>query len=124
MRVMEFSKGSARALALESYPENVDAFAQELPKVEAALRDWKAKHGGRCEVVLFTVVSAPQHHNAIESLIKQVYRDEAALAPLLQSLEVQVALFIDPGGRPVKEYTLAEAAPSKAAKAKPWCRFW
>jgi hypothetical protein len=124
MRVMEFSKGSARALALEFYPESVDAFAQELPKVKAALVDWKAKHGGRCEMVLFTVVSVPEHHTAIESVIQQACHDEAELAPLLQSLAVRVALYIDPDGEAVKEYALAEAAPDSAAEAKPWWRFW
>jgi len=124
MQVMEFSKGPARALALEFYPENVDAFAQELPKAKAALRDWKVKPGGRCEMVMFTVVSALEHHNAIESVIRQVCRDEAELAPLLQSLEVRVALYINPEGEAVKQYVLAEAAPPKAAKAKPWWRFW
>jgi hypothetical protein len=124
MRAMEFSKGPARALALEFYPESVDAFAQELPKAKAALVDWKARHGGRCEMVLFTVVSVPEHHAAIEAMIQQVCRDEAALAPLLQSLEVRVALYIDPDGEAVKEYALAGAAPTEAAEAKPWWRFW
>jgi hypothetical protein len=49
--VMEFGKDSARALALEFYPENVDAFAEELPKAMAALFKWKAKHRDRCEMV-------------------------------------------------------------------------
>ena len=124
MRVMEFSKGRARALALEFYPDNVDAFRRELPKVKPALLNWKAKHGSACEMVMFTVVSAPEHHTAIESVIQQVCRDEAELAPLLDSLEVRVALFINLGGESVKEYALAEAAPAKAAKAKPWWRFW
>jgi len=109
---------------LEFYPENADAFAQELPNVKATLRDWKAKHGGRCEMVLFTVVSAPEHHTAIESMIQQVCHDEAELAPLLQSLEVRVALYINSEGEAVKEYVLAEAAPPKTAKVKPWWRFW
>jgi hypothetical protein len=124
MRVMEFSKGPARALALEFYPENAAAFAQELPKVKAALLDWKAKHGGRCEMVQFTVVSAPEHHTAIESMIQQVCRDKAELAPLLKSLEVRVALFINPEGNAVKEYVLAGTAPAKAANVRPWWRFW
>jgi hypothetical protein len=119
MQVMEFSKGPARALALEFYPENVDAFTRELPKVRPALLDWKAKHGSLCEMVMFTVVSAPQHHTAIESVIQQVCRNEAELAPLLHSLEVRVALFLDPDGESVKEYSLAKAAPVNAAKAKP-----
>jgi hypothetical protein len=124
MLVMEFSKGSARALALEFYPENVGAFTRELPRLKPALLDWKAKHGSACEAVMFTVVSAPEHHTAIESVIQQVCRDEADLAPLLRSLEVRVALFVNPDGEAVKEYSLAEAAPAKAAKAKPWWRFW
>jgi hypothetical protein len=124
MLKMEFFKGPARALALEFYPENVDAFTRELPKVKPALINWKAKHGSRCEMVMFTVVSAPEHHAAIESVIQQVCRDEAELAPLLHSLEVRVALFINPGGEAVRQYSLAEAPLVKAAKAKPWWRFW
>jgi len=53
-----------------------------------------------------------------------VCRDEAELATLLQSLEVRVVLYINPEGEAVKQYVLAEAAPPKAAKAKPWWRFW
>lgn len=124
MLVMEFSKGSSQALALEFYPENVDAFTQQLPNAKAALLHWKAKHGGRCEKVLFTVVSVAEQHIGIESVIQQVCCDEAKLAPLLQSLDVRVALFINPEGEPVKEYALAGAVPARPAKAKPWWRFW
>jgi hypothetical protein len=124
LQVMEFAKGSARALALEFYPEDVDAFTRELPKARLALIDWKAKHGSRCEMVMFTVVSAPQHHSAIESVIQQVCHSEAGLAPLLHSLEVRVALFVDPQGESVKEYSLAKTPPAMAAKAKPWWRCW
>jgi hypothetical protein len=113
MLVMEFSKGPARALGLEFYPENADAFTRELSRVKPALLDWKAKHGSGCEMVMFTVVSAPEHHTAIESVIQQVCRDEAELAPLLHSLEVRVALFSNPEGESVKEYSLAEVAPAK-----------
>jgi len=70
------------------------------------------------------VVSAPEHHTAIESVIQQVCRDEAELAPLLYSLEVRVAFFINPEGEAVKDFSLAQSAPAKAAKAKPWWRFW
>jgi hypothetical protein len=121
---MEFSKGRARALALEFYPDNVDAFRRELPKVKPALLNWKAKHGSGCEMVMFTVVSAPEHHAAIESVIQQVCREEAEVAPLLHSLEVRVAFFINSEGEAVREYSLAEVPLAKAAKAKPWWRFW
>ncbi len=115
MRVMEFSKGPALALAFEFYPENVDAFTRELPKVRPVLLDWKANHGSRCEMIMFTVVSAPQHHTAIESVIQQVCGNESELAPLLHSLEVRVALYIDPDGESVKEYSLTKAAPGEEA---------
>jgi hypothetical protein len=113
--VMEFAKGSAQALALEFYPEDADAFAEEMPKAKAALRKWRAKHGGQCEMVLFTVVSKPEFHSAIESVIQRVCHDETELSPLLQSLEVRVALH-NLKEVIIKEYVLA--------KAKPWWRFW
>jgi hypothetical protein len=124
MLVMEFSKGSAKALALEFYPENAGAFAQELPRAKAALLDWKAKHGSQCAMVMFTVVSVAEHHAAIESLIRHACREKAELAPLLEMLEVRVSLFVDPRGDAVKEYTLATASRPKAVRAKAWWRFW
>jgi hypothetical protein len=56
---------------------------------------------------MVTIVSAPEHHPAIESLIEQVYREERELAPLLQSLSVRVAL-LNERGKPVKEYALGK----------------
>jgi hypothetical protein len=123
MQVMEFSKGSGVALGLSLTPDSADAFAQELRQVKAALLDWQAKHGGRCELVMLTVVSAPEHHPAIESLIEQVYRQEADLAPLLQSLSVQVAL-LNQQGKPVKEYALGKPTAAAPAQPRPWWRFW
>jgi hypothetical protein len=73
--------------------------------------------------LMFTAVSAPEHHTAIESMIQQVCHDEAALAPLVQSLEVRVTV-ANREGDLVKEYVLAKSAPAKAAKAKLWWRFW
>jgi hypothetical protein len=124
MRVMKFCRGPARALALEFYPENVDEFLQELPKAKAALLDWRAEHGDRCEVVLFTTVSRAEHHAAIDSAIQQACRNENELAPLLRSLEVRVAFHIDPERDPVKDYVLAKAVPVAAVRPKPWWRFW
>src|SRR5262245_66622137 len=118
MQVMEFSKGSGSAVALSLAPDSAEAFAQELRQVKAALLDWRAKHGGRCEMAMLTVVSAPENHPAIESLIEQVYREEAELAPLLQSVSVQVAL-LNPRGKPVKEYSLGKPAAGEPAQAKP-----
>lgn len=123
MQVMEFSKGSGSAVALSLAPDDVEAFAQELRQVKAVLLEWRAKHGGRCEMVMLTVVSAPENHTAIESLIEQVYREEAELAPLLQSVNVQVAM-LNPRGKPVKEYTLGKPTAAEPVKPKPWWRFW
>jgi hypothetical protein len=120
---MEFSKGSGSAVALSLAPANADAFAQELREVKAALLKWRDKHGRRCEMVMLTVVSALEHHPAIESLLEQVYSEEAELAPLLQSVSVQVAL-LNAEGKPVKEYALGKATPTAPARPKPWWRFW
>jgi hypothetical protein len=124
MQVMRFSRGSARALALEFHAENVEAFVQELPKAKAALLDWRAKDGTRCEMVLFTVVSASEHHAAIESVIQQICGGKGELDQVLQSLEVRVALFLKDDGQPAKEYIVVKPGQEKAAKAKPWWRFW
>jgi hypothetical protein len=75
-------------------------------------------------MVSFTVVSAPEHHSCIESVIQRVCSDGNEFAPVLQSLEVRVSLFIKADGEPVKEYALAKSAPAEATKAKPWWRFW
>ena len=123
MQAMEFSKGSGSALALSLAPDSVDAFAQEFRQVKAALLDWRSKHGSRCETVMLTVVSAPEHHVGIESLIDHVYREEAELSPLLQAVSVQVAL-LNARGKPVKEYALGKPPAASSPQAKPWWRFW
>lgn len=121
MHVMEFSKGSGSAIALSLAPDDSNAFAQELRQVKAALLDWRAKHGSRCEMVMLTVVTPPEYHPAIESLIAQVYREETELAPLLQAVSVRVAL-LNPQGKPVKKYVLSSLLPQ--TKSRPWWRFW
>ena len=88
MQVMEFSKGRNAALGITLTPESVDAFMAEFRNVKAALLDWRAKHQERCERVMFTVVSAPENHQAIESVLKKVYDDEQELSPLLTSVNV------------------------------------
>jgi hypothetical protein len=102
MQVMEFLKGRNAALGITVAPESVDAFMAEFRNVKAALLDWKAKHQDRCERVMFTVVSAPDNHEVIESVLKQVYEDEHELSPLLKSVNVDVAL-LNARGKPVKE---------------------
>jgi hypothetical protein len=123
MQVMEFSKGRDAALGITVTPESVEAFMAEFRNVKAALLDWKAKHQDRCERVMFTVVSAPENHEAIESLLKQVYEDEQDLSPLLKSVNVDVAL-LNSRGKPVKEYSLGTAQrPTTPAQTKPWWQF-
>src|SRR5262245_28022525 len=122
MQVMEFSKGRNAALGITIAPESIDAFMAEFRNVKVALLDWKAKHQDRCERVMFTVVSSPENHGAIESVLQQVYENEQDLSPLLKSVNVDVAL-LNPRGKPVKEYSLGTATRPTAAK-KPWWRFW
>jgi hypothetical protein len=122
MRAMEFTKGLAHALALEFYPADATAFARELPAAREELSAWRASHGDRCEMVLFTVVAAPEHHAAIESTLAQASRDEANLAPVLRSVEVRVALHVKAEEDPVKQYALAASTTNKPARS--WWRFW
>lgn len=123
MQVMEFSKGSGSALAVTLPIDNPEALNGEFRQVKAAILDWRAKHGPRCEMVMLTVVSAPEHHSDIESIIEKVYREEAELAPILQSLKVQIAL-LNSRGKPVKEYAFEKTASEQTAKPKPWWKFW
>jgi len=123
MQAMEFSKGRDAALGITVAPDSVDAFMAEFPNVKAALLDWKAKHQARCIRVMITVVSAPENHETIESVLKQVYEDEQDLSPLLKSVNVDVAL-LNARGKPVKEYSLGVAQRAASAKGKPWWRIW
>jgi hypothetical protein len=124
MQVMEFSKGRDAALGITVAPESIDAFLIEFRNVKAALLDWQAKHQDRCDRVMFTVVSSPDHHEAIESVLKQVYENEQELSPLLKSVNVDVAL-LNSRGKPVKEYSLGMAQkPTAGAQSKPWWHFW
>jgi hypothetical protein len=107
MLILEFFRDSAQALAMEFYPESAEAFAQVLPRAKSALLNWKANYGKRCEAVLFTVVSVVENHAAIQELIRQVCRQDAELGPLLQSLELRVALHDDARADPIKEYIVA-----------------
>jgi hypothetical protein len=122
--VMEFAKGASKALALEFYPENVDAFEKVLPNAKSALARWKARNGNSCEAILFTIVSAAEQHAAIEAVIERACRGQAELAPLLKALEIRVSLWVDPRGEPVREYVLDKPSSGIATKAKPWWRFW
>jgi hypothetical protein len=127
MQVMEFARGSGSALAVSFASPSADAFAGEARQLKAALLDWRAKHGPRCEMVMLTVTAAPEHHPAIEALIGRIHRQEAELAPLFQSVSVRVAL-LNQQGKPVKEYTLGKqasavaTAPSQTLAAAPMIR--
>jgi len=124
MQATRYSKGSARALSFLFHPESVHAFARELPQAKAALIDWRADHGDRCEMVLFCVVASSEHHAVIESMIQQACSDKGELEEVLQALEVRVALHISDDGEAIKEYSLLKAGQEKVAKARPWWRFW
>jgi hypothetical protein len=123
MQVIEFSKGSDTAIGVTVAPESVEAFMAELRKVKAALLDWKSKHQNRCELVMFTIVCNPEDHAAIESVLKQVYDEEKELSPLLQSVNVEVAL-LNKRGKPVKEYNLGKRRLDGIQQTKPWWKFW
>lgn len=121
MQIVELSKRSGFALALILTPANADAFADEMRVAKQALLDWKTNRGTRCDRVMLTVVCELEHQPAIEEAIGHIYHNEEQLAPLLQSVDVDVAL-LKPRGRSKaeKEYTLKRAAGHR----KPWWRFW
>jgi hypothetical protein len=121
MQVMEFSKGSGSAIAISLAHPSPHAFAEEFRQIQQALLAWRAKHGRHCEMVMFSIVSGPEHYAAIESLLEQVYDNEAELSPLLHSVQVKVAL-LNSRGKPVKKYSLGNAR--QEVKSKPWWRFW
>jgi hypothetical protein len=119
MKAMEFAKGRSSALALTLTAENADASTQEFRLVKQALLDWKAKHGGHCDMVMFSIVTTPEHFQVIESPLDRVYREEAELSPLLQSVNVEVAL-LNSRAEPLKKYSL----PKQTAASKPWWKSW
>jgi hypothetical protein len=119
MKVMEFAKGRGSALAITLAPENADAFAREFRQVKQALFDWKAKHGSHCDMVMFSIVSKAEDGTAIESMLDRVYREEPELSPLLQSVNVEVAL-LDSRAQPIKRYSFGK----KTSVSKPWWKFW
>ena len=126
MKALEFAKGSAHALALNMAVASADEFSAELRLAKAALLDWQRKYKNQCERVMFTVVSAPELHTLIESTLKQVYDQEAELAPLLHSVIVDVSL-LDSRGKPQKQYAMAKPQPlisTSPSAAKPWWKFW
>jgi hypothetical protein len=123
MQAMEFSKGRDAALGITVAPDSVDAFVAEFRNVKAALLAWKAKHQDHCKRVMFTIVSAPDNHEAIEAVLKQVYEGEQDLSPLLKSVEVEVAL-LNASGKPVKEYSLGGPRFQETQQTKPWWKFW
>lgn len=120
MQIVELSKGSKFALALTMSPADVAAFADEMRNAKQALLEWKSKRGTRCDKVMFTVVCDAEHHNAIEDAIQQIYHNETQLAPLLQSVDVDVALLKPRGKTATKEYLLKRTGSGR----KPWWKFW
>jgi len=123
MHVVEGSKGGGYALGVTVSVASPDDFPREMAELESALLDWKNRRDSRRNLVVLTVVSAPEHHAAIESLLDDAYGDEAGWSPLVQGVEVQVAL-LNLRGKPIMEYALAQPPTDRRRKTKPWWKFW
>ena len=96
----------------------------ELREAKAALLAWQDQRGSACATVMFTVSASPELHEDIPPILERLYRDEVELSPLLQRLEVSVAI-LDGKGKPACEYRLGHQQPQvRTAAAKPWWKFW
>ena len=120
MKPMEFAKGRSRVLAISMAPATTDAMGAELNQAKEAILQWKAKHNEHCDMLMLTVVSAPENHTAIERMLKEAYR-EPTLSQALGGVEVQVML-LNSNGKTAKEYHLGDGRAK--ATAKPWWKFW
>jgi hypothetical protein len=119
MQVLEFSKGAGFALGVVLAVESPADFLVQMREIKAALLNWRSKHGDRCELVMFTITALDGKYDEVAHELDRVYREEAELSPLLQRLQVQVAL-LSRGGRAVKEYHLGQPIPLN----RPWWKFW
>lgn len=110
MQAQEFEKKTGifkktYSLAITIAPETQEQLFAEFRHVKEALVNWKARRGEKCDAVLFSVVAEPEMHDAVKSLLAQVYSGERDLSPILQSVKVLVGI-LGKDGRPVSEYEL------------------
>jgi hypothetical protein len=105
MRVNEYSDGNTFALTISAVPGDVDDFANELKEIKATLCDWKNYRRQKCDLVVFVVLSNPKNHAEIESMLKGLCRKDTVLAPLLQSVKVQLNL-MNEDAQSIKDYVL------------------
>src|SRR5262249_17625862 len=97
------------ALTVSLAADSVQDLSATLPKVRAALLQWKGKRKNQCAMIQFSVVSDPKHHAAIVALFNKIYREDQVVSPILQAIETQVSL-LNNDGDPVREYTLGQPA--------------
>lgn len=85
--------------------ESESLLESEFTQAKAGLLDWRQRRGPACGLVYFVFSGQPALHAFAEALFRDVYESETELAPLLQSVEVQVAL-LGEDGQPVKQFVL------------------
>jgi hypothetical protein len=122
MKALEFAKGRSRALGLTLAPGSPEAFVEELRTAKVALLDWRDNWGRDCDLVMWTVSIDPEHLEFVEETLRQIYDEETGLAPLLQSVRMQVNL-LSQQGKPLKEFTLEPQAISEK-RTRPWWKVW
>jgi hypothetical protein len=110
MQIQEMAKkrrffGKSYALVVSVAPKSDADFLEQWRHIGAALVQWKEYRKKDAETVMLTVVSDPKLHAGFKGIIQKIYTEEAALSPLLKSLNVMVAL-LNQGGQPQEEYQL------------------
>jgi hypothetical protein len=119
MQVLQFRKDNGFALGLVLSVESVRDFLANMREVKAAILDWHTQHQNQCVFVMLTITVMDGQYDDVASELDRVYREEADLSPLLQGLQIEVAL-LSRGARAVKQYRLGQPVPGN----RPWWKFW
>lgn len=77
----------------------VEVLASEFRHAKESLLLWAQARGKTGTMVMFTIVSPPAEHRAMQEYVECVYGEEADLAPLLQRVDCSLHL-IDEQGQP------------------------
>src|SRR5262245_55859713 len=119
MQIMRFKRATGVALGITDAPGKFEDVPQSFREAKKALLEWKNQNGAACEMVMFTYVANPELHDQIADFLRKIRSEEQDLAPLLQSVAVQVSL-LNKQGKPVQEFKIPAIQGRGADGPKPW----
>jgi hypothetical protein len=111
MQVSEFQKKSLfttkYGLGLTLTLSAEQTIETEFRHIKESVLKWYGNRGKKAELLMLTISSSRDKHPHLEHFIDKVYRHESELSPILQMMEVQVAL-LDEKGKEAKKYKLSK----------------